>query len=118
MRERFKLVNERDPQLSLRKQCQLLGVARSSVDYQRAPESAEDLELKRLLDEIYLLDPCLGSRRLVTVLQRDHDRKVNRKRLQRLRREMGYEAIWCQPRTSIPEETHRKFPYLLRQLHL
>jgi putative transposase len=118
MRERFKLVNERDPQLSLRKQCQLLGVARSSVDYQRAPESAEDLELKRLLDEIYLSDPCLGSRRLVTVLQRDHDRKVNRKRLQRLRREMGYEAIWCQPRTSIPEETHRKFPYLLRQLNI
>jgi len=118
MRERFKLVNERDPRLSLRKQCQLLGVARSSVDYQRAPESAEDLELKRLLDEIYLLDPCLGSRRLVTVLQRDHDRKVNRKRLQRLRREMGYEAIWCQPRTSIPEETHRKFPYLLRQLNI
>jgi len=118
MRERFKLVNDRDPQLSLRKQCQLLGVARSSVDYQRAPESAEDLELKRLLDEIYLLDPCLGSRRLVTVLQRDHDRKVNRKRLQRLRREMGYEAIWCQPRTSIPEETHRKFPYLLRQLNI
>ena len=118
MRERFKLVNDRDPQLSLRKQCQLLGVARSSVDYQRAPESAEDLELKRLLDEIYLSDPCLGSRRLVTVLQRDHDRKVNRKRLQRLRREMGYEAIWCQPRTSIPEETHRKFPYLLRQLNI
>ena len=118
MRERFKLVNERDPRLSLRKQCQLLGVARSSVDYQRAPESAEDLELKRLLDEIYLSDPCLGSRRLVTVLQRDHDRKVNRKRLQRLRREMGYEAIWCQPRTSIPEETHRKFPYLLRQLNI
>ena len=118
MRERFKLVNDRDPQLSLRKQCQLLGVARSSVDYQRAPESAEDLELKRLLDEIYLLDPCLGSRRLVTVLQRDHDRKVNRKRLQRLRREMGCEAIWCQPRTSIPEETHRKFPYLLRQLNI
>jgi len=118
MRERFKLVNERDPQLSRRKQCQLLGVARSSVDYQRAAESAEDLELKRLLDEIYLSDPCLGSRRLVTVLQRDHDRKVNRKRLQRLRREMGYEAIWCQPRTSIPEETHRKFPYLLRQLNI
>jgi len=118
MRERFKLVNDRDPQLSLRKQCQLLGVARSSVDYQRVPESAEDLELKRLLDEIYLLDPCLGSRRLVRVLQRDHDRKVNRKRLQRLRREMGYEAIWCQPRTSIPEETHRKFPYLLRTLNI
>jgi putative transposase len=118
MRERFKLVNDRDPQLSRRKQCQLLGVARSSVDYQRAPESAEDLELKRLLDEIYLSDPCLGSRRLVTVLQRDHDWKVNRKRLQRLRREMGYEAIWCQPRTSIPEETHRKFPYLLRQLNI
>ena len=57
-------------------------------------EKPEDLRIKRLLDEIYLIDPCLGSRRLVTVLERDHGVRVNRKRLDRLRREMGHEAIW------------------------
>jgi putative transposase len=51
----------------------------------------------------------------VTVLEREHGIKVNRKRLDRLRREMGHEAIWCKPRTSIPDDGHRKFPYLLRK---
>jgi len=118
MRERSELVKKGHPKVSLRKQCKLVSVARSSVDYQRVEESPEDLELKRLLDEIYLIDPCLGSRRLVTVLERDHDRKVNRKRLRRLRREIGHEAIWCKPRTSIPDDTHRKYPYLLRKLNI
>lgn len=118
MRERSELVKKGNPKLSMRTQCKLLAVARSSVGYQRVGESEEDLEFKRLLDEIYLADPCLGSRRLVTVLKRDYDRKVNRKRLQRLRREMGIEAIWCKPRTSIPDDTHRKYPYLLRKLKI
>jgi putative transposase len=100
----------------MRKQCELLCVARSSADYRRVFESAENLQIKRLLDEIYLIDPCLGSRRLVTILERDHSVKVNRKRLQRLRREIGHEAIWCRPRTSIPDDGHRKYPYLLRDL--
>ena len=98
------------------KQCELLGVARSTVTYQAAPENPEDIRIKRLLDEIYMVDPCLGSRRLVTVLERDHGVKINRKRLQRLRREIGHEAIWCKPRTSIPDHGHRKYPYLLRDL--
>lgn len=118
MRERSELVEKGNPKVSVRKQCKLLGVARSSVDYQRVEESPEDLEFKRILDEIYLADPCLGSRRLVTVLERDYGRKVNRKRLRRLRREMGHEAIWCQPRTSIPDDTHRTYPYLLRKLKI
>ena len=118
MRERSKLVDKGNPKVSMRKQCKLLAVARSSVDYQPVGESQEDLEFKRILDEIYLADPCLGSRRLVTVLERDYDRKVNRKRLCRLRREMGQAAIWCQPRTSIPDDTHRKYPYLLRKLKI
>ena len=89
---------------------------RSTAGYQAAAEDPEDIRIKRLLDEIYLIDPCLGSRRLVTVLERDHGVKVNRKRLDRLRREMGHEAIWCKPRTSIPDDGHRKYPYLLRKL--
>ncbi len=116
MRDLTLLVDKTHPGLSMRKQCELLGVARSSVDYQPVAESAEDLRIKRLLDEIYLIDPCLGSRRLVTILERDHGVKINRKHVQRLRREMGQEAIWCQPRTSIPDDTHRKYPYLLRNL--
>ena len=55
------------------------------------------------------MDPSIGSRRLTTLLERDHGIKVNRKRLQRLRRKMGIETIWCRPRrTSIPDNGHRK----------
>jgi transposase InsO family protein len=116
VRDRIELVEKNHPCLSQRKQCDLLGVARSSVGYQAVAEDPEDIRVKRLLDEIYLKDPCLGSRRLVTVLERDHGVKINRKRLQRLRREIGHEAIWCKPRTSIPDSGHRKYPYLLREL--
>jgi putative transposase len=116
VRELIELVDKSHPKLSMRKQCELLGVARSSVDYHPVAEVLEDLQIKRRLDEIYLIDPCLGSRRLVTILERDYRLKVNRKRLQRLRREIGHEAIWCKPRTSIPDSSHRKYPYLLRNL--
>jgi putative transposase len=116
VRDRIELLDEKDPAISKRRQCELLAVARSTAAYQPVAEKPEDLRVKRLLDEIYLIDPCLGSRRLVTVLERDHGVRVNRKRLDRLRREMGHEAIWCKPRTSIPDEGHRKHPYLLRNL--
>lgn len=102
----------------MRTQCELLGVSRSSLDYEPVTEAAENVRIKRLLDEIYLRDPCLGSRRLVTVLERDHGLLVNRKRLQRLRREMGLEAIYCKPRTSIVDKANRIYPYLLRDLEV
>jgi putative transposase len=116
VRDRTELAEKNNPDLSMRKQCELLGVARSSVDYQAAAEREEDIRIKRLLDETFMVDPCLGSRRLVTILERDHGVKINRKRLQRIRREIGHEAIWCKPRTSIPDDGHRKYPYLLRKL--
>lgn len=102
----------------MRTQCKLLGVSRSSLDYEPVAESAEDLRLKRLLDELYLRDPCVGTRRLVSVLERDHGLVVNRKRLQRLRREMGLEAIYCKARTSIADKEKRIYPYLLRELEI
>ncbi len=100
----------------MRTQCELLGVSRSSLDYVPVVEAKENVQIKRLLDEIYLRDPCLGSRRLVTILERDHGLVVNRKRLQRLRREMGIEAIYCKPRTSLVDKANRIYPYLLRDL--
>jgi len=72
----------------------------------------------RILDEIYLRDPCLGTRRLVPLLERDYKLQVNRKRVRRLRQIMGVETIWCRPRTSTPDDGHRKYPYLLRNLSI
>lgn len=113
------MVEKDHPQLSLRTQCKLLGVARSTLDYKRVAERERDRRLMRLMDEIYLIDPCIGTRRLVKILKRDHDEKTNRKYLQRLRRKMGLETIWCRPRrTSLPNRSHRKYPYLLRNLEV
>ena len=116
MERAAELIEPQHPKLSMRTQCQLLGVSRSSLDYEAVAESAQNVRLKRLLDELFLRDPCLGTRRLVTVLERDHGLEVNRKRLQRLRREMGIEAIYCKPRTSIAAKASRIYPYLLRDL--
>jgi len=102
----------------MRNQCILLSISRAMVNYQPVPESDEDRDIKRLLDEIYMKDPTLGSRRLVTVLERDYGLVVNRKRVRRLRQEMGQESIWCRPRTSIANKEHRKYPYLLRGLKI
>ena len=84
--------------------------------YKPVEQSAEDTRLKRILDELYLRDPCLGSRRLVTVLERDHGLEINRKRIQRLRNEMGIEAIYFKPRTTIVDKANRIYPHLLRDL--
>ena len=81
MRDRIELVEKGHPRISMRKQCKLLDVARSTVDYQAVAEDPEDIRIKRLLDEIYMIDPCLGCRKLVTILTRDHGIKVNHKRL-------------------------------------
>ena len=117
-KERAELVEKNHPKLSMRTQCKLLAVTRSSLDYKPVEEDTEDLSIMRLMDEIYLIDPCVGMRRLVKLLS-DHDLKVNRKRIGRLRRKMGLETLWCRPRrTSIPDKTHRKYPYLLRNLEV
>lgn len=118
MKGRAELVEKNHPELSLRTQCELLGVARSTLDYEPAGTSQEDVVLMRILDEIYLRDPCLGTRRLVPLLERDYKLQVNRKRVRRLRQVMGVETIWCRPRTSKPDEGHRKYPYLLRDLQI
>ena len=112
---RAELVEQNHRQLSVREQCKLLGVPRSSLGYRQVKDAPETTRLMRVLDEIYMKDPCIGSRRLGEVLERDYGIKANRKRIQRLRRKMGIETIWCRPRrTSIADSGHRKYPYLLR----
>jgi putative transposase len=99
--------------LSLRRQCELLGLGRSTYYYEPVPESAANLTLMRQIDRQYLKRPYYGSRRMTVWLQ-EHGQEVNRKRVQRLMRLMGLEAIYAKPRTSVPGAGHKVYPYLLR----
>ena len=101
--------------LSLSRQCKILGLSRSSVYYQKRPIKNEDLELMRLIDEKYLKIPVMGSRSMTTFLRR-LGWKINRKRVQRLMRTMGLEAVYPRPKTSKSNPEHKIYPYLLRDL--
>jgi putative transposase len=100
-------------ELSVRRQCALLGLNRSSVYYDSAPESDENLALMRLIDEQYTRCPFYGSRRIAAWL-RSTGHEVNRKRVQRLLRLMGLEALHPKPNLSAPNRHHKVYPYLLR----
>ena len=101
------------PALSVRRQCELLGLSRSSLYYEPGGEAAEDLRLMRLIDEQYTARPFYGSRRM-TIRLNEQGEGVNRKRVRRLMRVMGLEAIYPKPRLSLAGKGHRIYPYLLR----
>jgi putative transposase len=105
-------VEREHPEISVRRQCDLLGVNRAGLYYQPAGESEENLMLMRLIDEQYTRRPIYGSRRLVAWL-RGQGRGVNRKRVARLMEVMGIQAIYPKPRLSQPGEGHKIYPYLL-----
>lgn len=101
--------------LSLRRQCELLGVSRSGLYYEPVGTSAEELALMRRIDEIHLKWPFYGSRKLCEAL-RAEGHAVNRKHMQRLMRLMGLESVAPKPSTSEPAPEHPVYPYLLRNL--
>ena len=106
-----------DAKVSVRHQCELLDLCRSSYYYQCAPETEENLALMRRLDELHLEHPVYGSRKLMGLL-RQEGLAVNRKRVIRLLRLLGIEAIYAKPRTSLPEPGHQSYPYLLRDFEV
>ena len=104
--------------MSIKKQCKLLGVPRSS--YYHKPKRKEGLQgelLMQAIDRIYMEEPTYGSRRIRDELQK-LGYAVGRKRVRRLMREMGIEPIYPKPRLSIPGKGHKKYPYLLRDLEI
>ena len=103
------------PYFSIVQQCQLLKVPRSTFYYDKRPASADDLALMRQIDELYLKWPFYGSRRMVAQL-RGEGYEVNRKRVRRLMRLMGIEAIYQKPNTSRKHPSHKIYPYLLKNL--
>jgi putative transposase len=113
--DRRALLDRHESQLSIRRQCVLLGVARSGVYRPPRPANDNDLALTRRIDELFTAWPFLGSRRLATLLRAD-GHAINRKRVQRLMRQMGIAALGPKPRTTTPAPGHKIYPYLLRDL--
>ncbi len=107
------MIEDAHPQLSVVRQCALLEISRSGLYYVPVAPSSEDLELMRLLDEQYIRTPFYGVRKMTEWLQ-GVGHAVGPKRVRRLLREMGIEAIYPKPRLSLGGPDHRKFPYLLR----
>ncbi len=109
------LIDSSDRTLRFVDQCDLLGLSRSSYYYEPCGESDENLRLMRLMDEQYLKTPFYGVLRMWAWLRRQ-GYEVNEKRVRRLKRLMGLEAIYCKPRLSQPNLAHKVYPYLLRDL--
>lgn len=100
-------------EISIRRQCELLGLNQASLYYAPARDSALNLELMRLIDEQYTRTPFYGYRRM-TVYVKGLGHEVNPKRVERLMGKMGLEAIYAKPRTTVKNEGHIVYPYLLR----
>jgi putative transposase len=105
--------------ISISRQCQLIGLNRSSF-YARTvagAQSVDSLKVMKLIDQLYTSCPFYGSRRIAETLKRD-GYSVNRKRIQRLMRLMGLHGIELHSGTSSPAPGHKIFPYLLRGVHI
>ena len=111
------MIDSNNKKLSLSRQCRLLKLNRSTVYYKKRPITPIDLKLMQLIDKQYLKIPSWGSRSMRNHLRR-LGYKVNRKKVQRLMRFMGLEAIYPKPKTSRPHPEHKVYPYLLRNLKI
>ena len=114
---RREFVEPENNQISIVRQCELLGLNRSSLYYQKQAETEEDAILMRLIDEQYTRTPFYGYRRMTVYLQQ-LGFSVNHKRVSRLMKKLGLEAIYPKPNLSKPDKEHFKFPYLLKGLEI
>jgi putative transposase len=111
------MIESEHPVLSVRRQCDLLGLARSGLYYEPQGESPENLALLRRIDEAYTAWPFYGVRKMTAHLARE-GQAVNVKRVRRLLRLMGLEAIYPRKRLRVPGEGHKRYPYLLRGVEI
>jgi putative transposase len=106
-----------EPDMSIREQCRLLQISRSSYYYKPREESPENLEYMKRIDELYMDNPTWGSRKMRDRLRLDFPgRRIHRKRVQRLMNLMGIEAIYPKKNLSKRHPDHKIYPYLLRNL--
>lgn len=106
-----------NPSISIREQCELLNIHRSNIYYEPRTESEENLQIMRIMDEEHLKHPFKGRRQMKSYLRREGI-EVNHKRVDRLMKLMGIEALAPKPRTTVSRKDHKVFPYLLRHLSI
>jgi len=104
--------------LSISRQCNILRVGRSSYYYKPKPLKPEELALMDKIDKLYTEDPSRGSRAIARHLRRHHGIRANRKKIQRLMRKMGIQAVYPKPNTSRPHPGHKVYPYRLRNMSI
>jgi putative transposase len=112
------LIESANESFSIRRQCELIGLPRASFYYEPVEESAENLLLMRLIDEQFTKTPFYGVRKITAWLRQEKKHEVNLKRVRRLMRLMGLEAIYQKPRLSLPAPGHQIYPYLLRNVKI
>jgi putative transposase len=111
------ITQENDTTISVRRQCELLDLNRSSLYYEATPINPQDLKLMNVIDEEFTKRPCLGSRQMKWRLW-DRGFKVGRKRVRRLMRDMGLEGVVPTKNTSKRNPQHKVYPYLLRGVEI
>jgi len=111
------MIEPNNSQISIVKQCDLLDISRSGYYYSPVPESPENLKIMRLMDEQYLKTPFYGARRMLAFIEYQ-GYSVNIKRIRRLLRLMGLEAIYPKPNIIKPQPGHKIYPYLLKGLSI
>jgi len=114
---RRKMIDRQESPISICHQCELLGVARSSLYYTPSKASNKDLQLMEMLDKLYLEDPTRGTRRMSHELQKK-GHKVGRCHVRSLMQIMRLKTVYCRPRTTIIDPSRYKYPYLLRNLEI
>ncbi|XKH38623.1 IS3 family transposase [Azospirillum doebereinerae] len=112
---RRELIEPDHPRLTIRRQCELISISRSSYYEVAKGEPAANLALMRLIDEQFLETPWYGSRQMTRHLRR-HGHEVNRKRVRRLMGRMGLQAVYQRPKTTVRHPEHKVWPYLLRDV--
>jgi len=112
------MIEPKHPELSIRRQCELVGLNRSTYYWQPAGETALNLALMEQIDKEYTRTPFYGYRKMAVRLVQKHGYEINHKRVARLMQKMGLQAIYAGPKTTIADKQHKKYPYLLRGLEI
>ena len=118
-RERLALANKENSEISFLRQAKLLDISRSSIYYSPAV-NPYDIKIMNAIDEIYTDCPFYGYRRITPEIKETYHLKVGKKKIITLMKQMGIEAIYPKKKAnlSIPDDSHRKFPYLLKELNI
>lgn len=118
LKERKEMIDKNDKEMSINKQCEVLSVHKSSLYYEPVGEKEENLKIMQLLDKQYFETPFYGALRLTAWLGEVEGFEVNIKRVRRLMKQIDWRTIYREPKTTIVNKLHHKYPYLLKDLKI